>query len=324
MQLVCACFIDRPAVPITSKMIQVRTRLALALVVCISMCSVPASTQVFVSEGFDYDVGALDGQDGGTGFDGAWTAELGAQVIALDEDDELFFDIADGPTIAGGDRALQITGNDNNIVSRALETSVLQDEVYVSFLFRWDAGTQNNGDFAAWWHDNKNTGSHPNKPNIGLNANGSGNRDIMASINVGGGAQYSTDIEIGETYLIVGRFYKSDPGAGNAYDQFDLWVNPDLSEEGIPQATSSHSGAISDFDVIGMRSNRLDADDVILVDSLTYGDSFFDVVQSSPFAVPEPSPALLVGLALAGIAVARRPLRYHPPSCTSALTTRDA
>jgi len=280
---------------------------SLALALAVSILALPGvgTAATIAHEGFDYAVGELDGRDGGTGFAGAWTASTALTEVA-DPGTPLAFS-GGGITVDGGASALRVTGNQDDLAFRGLAAPISADEVFVSFLFRYDGALQDN-DFGVLWHDTGPGGSHTDRPNLGVKANqgdGSGAADVVARLQLSGSGQvYAVDVVAGETYFVLGRLHKSTSGAGSAFDRLDLWVNPAAGASGTPDATATGAGAIAGFDTIGVRTANVDAGDTFWLDELRYATSFADAVAGGS-AVPEPSRAALLATGLLGLALAR-------------------
>lgn len=218
-----------------------------------------------------------------------------------DPAEPLSYDVQQGAVVSGGEGALRVTGNSNNLAYRPLRGPVDADEVYVSVLFQAPSGTIGNNDFASFWFDNAVTGEHTAVPGVGLKGNQAtaeaSRADLFARPRMTGEA-YSENINGSRsTYFIVGRLWKSDPGS--AYNHFDLWVNPGFGDFLSPETTSVEMTSLSSFSHVGVRTANLDGDDQILFDELRIGASWDDVV---PAPVPEPASLLLLGSGLVGLA----------------------
>ena len=262
----------------------------------------PARASAIAHEGFAYALGELNGQNGGSGFSGGWIANTAITEV---DDPGISLSYAGGGTIVdGGSEALRITGNANDLAFRNLAVPAAADEVFVSFLFRYD-GTLDDNDFGVLWHDNVSTGSHTDRPNLGIKGNrgdGSGSEDVVARLQLSGSGQvYAVDLTAGQTYFILGRLHKTNPGASNDYDLFDIWVNPTAGTAGAPDLTASGAGAISGFDTIGIRAANIDVGDTFWIDEIRYATDF------TTATVPEPSTGLLLACGLIALAAPRSP-----------------
>jgi hypothetical protein len=285
----------------------VRARSTSALVASVLLAGgvLPASAIPLLQEDFSYAVGELNGQSGGSGFAGAWTAAAASTQI-VDPGTPLSYSVPGGSLIDGGNRALLLEGtsNSDNVLFRSLVTPIGADEIYMGFLFQVGTGSVGDNDFSVFWHDNAATGSHTSVPNLGLKGNegvgGGATNDLVARIDLAGPSAYSTNITVGQTYYVVGRLSKSVPGAANAFDRFALWVNPSAVDP-TPDATSAFTGSIASYDLLGMRTANLDADDDIYFDTIRYGTTWNDVV-----LVPEPGTGVILAFGLAALAARRR------------------
>jgi len=241
----------------------------LAAVWCDRAVATPIASDDFLDSDFDNE---LHGENGGAGWSGAWSASTGSTELV---------DVSYSYTVPGGglitaNSALQVSGNNNSLVSRSLASSQ-SDEVYISFLMNFADGAITNNDFTVWWFNDYNG------PNIGIKANqgdGSGPEDVVARTN--GGSVYSQDLGIDTTHLVVGHLYKS--GAGN-YDRYALWVDPAADDFASPDDTATGSSDISSFTTVGIRSVNLTGDDSINFAALRLGTEWTDVVEG---AVPPP------------------------------------
>lgn len=254
-------------------------------------------------ESFDYALGELDGRSGGEGLSGSWQANVGVTEIA-DPGTPLTYS-AGTISLDGGNRALRLTGSQDDAFHRTLTTAIDADSVYVSFLFRHE-GVLNDNDFLAIWHDDVATGSHTNRPNVGIKGNrgdGSGPEDVVARIQLAGSGQaYAAALQPGQTYLILGHLTRSVPGTGNDYDRFEIWVNPTADASGTPDLVATGAGTVASFSMIGGRTFGLDAGDVFWIDNLSYSTG----TTGFATAIPEAETALLLGVGLIGLGVAGR------------------
>lgn len=262
-------------------------RNSVALSICAGLGGLLAMTPAFssvllASDNFNtYATSGLNGQNGGTGWGGAWVDAnpVNANVVAVGG--------LDAPMIGNG---VRFTGNSDAAATRTLATA-LDGNIIVNFDFQFDAGTISNNDFMGLWFGSS-TG-----PNIGLKANCGGVSGCTADIfartsgtDAGGSFQ---NIVLGTSYRVMGYLQKT--GTSLVYNRFDLWVNPTASE--IANLTGSDAfdtgtSSISSFNMVGFRTANLSntaTADALLVDNLTLN------------RVPEPGTLALVGLALAGI-----------------------
>ena len=179
----------------------------------------------------------------------------------VEPEEPLVYAIPGGGFINGGDSALQFRNdseeetlaNNSNSLIREFDIPLEMDEVYVSYLYRYDGdGTETGGfiddnDFVVWWFGASNGPQFGLKGNFG---NGSAVDDFVGRVS---GAfappqqAYAPGIDISEeagtlndTWLVVGKISRADHSdAEGDYDQFDLWINPGPDDEGSPNATGT-------------------------------------------------------------------------------------
>ena len=266
------------------------------------------TAEVLVSESFDYDPGPIDGQEGGEGWGDIWLTsenlfDTEFKLDVIEPENPLIYAFPDGGFVNGGDRALLFSNDDPEAVlanetmalTRDFEDAVELDEVYFSFLYRYEGdGTETGGfiddnDFVVWWFNGAGG------PQIGLKGNfgnGSAPDDFVGRVS---GAfappqqAYAPGIDISEeagtlndTWLIVGKMSKADYSLEEGdYDQFDLWVNPGTGDEATPNATGTAVDDDSleiDLVTLGMRIFNEEPGDKMSWDELRIGESWEDVV----------------------------------------------
>ena len=194
---------------------------------------------------------------------------------------------------SGASQALVITGNDDNVAVRTLETRQYAD-VFVDFTLQY-SGTLGANDFVGLWFGNSNG------PNIGLKANcgttSSCTNDLFVrTVGSGGNYLFGSDLEAGKSYHVFGHLYKSGKN-GDYYDRFDAWLKPsadELMSFKTPDAKMEIKSTMTSFTSLGFRSANIDSNVSVSIDNLRVAN------------VPEPGSLALMGLAFAGLAAARR------------------
>ena len=129
-----------------------------------------ASADVLVSESFDYDPGPIDGQNGGDGWGDIWLTseaffDTDFKLEVVEPETPLIYGFPGGGFVNGGGQALLLANDDPEAVianetmalTRDLEEAIDLDEVYFSFLYRYEGdgtdtgGFIDNNDFVVWW-----------------------------------------------------------------------------------------------------------------------------------------------------------------------------
>ena len=277
-----------------------KNRLGLTLLVAAAWLPLVATTraELLIYEPFDYAPGPLDGQNGGTGFGGPWNvlSEFTFEVVQMDA--PLQYAVPGGATVDGGKQALRF-GNDEFGVTLDNELEALSrefaevyegNELYISYLYRYDPeGYIDVNDFVVWWF-NDDTG-----PQLGLKGeggDGSSTDDITGRVN----NQYQSpqqvfvpDVDIsdeagtmGADFLIVGKLaradYSDDP---DDYDEFSIWVNPGADEANSPHAVATgvpDSLLVTSLERLGMRAFNQEELDAMYWDEMRIGTTWDDVV----------------------------------------------
>lgn len=251
-----------------------KTLIALATALTFGIASA-APTVLSANDNFDaYPNGTIANATGGSGWAGAWQGSAQA-------------------TVDGG--ALVLSGANERAATRAVQAT--SGNVLVSFTVNV-AHVVTPNDFLGFWFDNTLSGAHTNVPNVGLKGNQGGSNSAADDLFVRlalNGEEYATNITAGVEYTILAFLQKE--GGSSTYNRFDLWVNPDandLSSLTNADATATGSTSLSSFSYIGFRTANLGAGETVRVDDLSLR------------TVPEPGSVALAGLALLGLAAARR------------------
>lgn len=274
-----------------------RSLLTAALAVAAGLASSsPASASTVALENFAYPTGNLHLRGGGTGWSAAWDAD--ASSFENVQSAGLTYDVGGGTIGADGSGALRLTGNADELAFRTI-APFDGDSLYVSFLFSLDNIAIDSADFLGLWFDNATGGQHnTNRPNVGI-ADDPSNEFYARFHSTPSGQNFlraGGRVTLDQTYFVVARLSKSNPGATSAYDRVSLWVNPGAWQSEQPLVTAQGTG-IASITHVGLRTANLDAGDALLFDELRLGTTWNDVV---PLAVPVPS-AAWAGIALLGL-----------------------
>lgn len=271
--------------------------LALAALACPT-----ASAALIAATSFD-DAdgdGELAGETGGFGWTTTGWAANTARTELVDPGGTMVAAVPGALSVDGGAWALEVNGT-STLTARALASSfdaTTHPDVYMSFLFRWEAGAVNGNDFAVFRYNTTDV-------NVGLKANeGPGGTDFVARFDTGHQAYGDEQIAIGETAFIAAHLADSD--ADGDYDSHAIWTNPAYTDAGSPEAIINGANFGATIDTITMRYVNLDGNDVLLFDELKLGTAWEDVMP------PIPEPATVSLLALGALALARRRRRRKP------------
>jgi len=269
-----------------------------------NLCAAPVAYDNFES----YAADGLNGNNGGSGWEAAWTASSGASVADVSANPLTY----DGGAFSfnGGNRAVNITGSFNPLFTREFANIGVAetDEVFFSFMFREESSDGIN-DFMNLWISND--ADRSNSGGIGLLSIADG--ELGARV-IANGSSASTNLSTTDpvnqqTYFLVGRFSRDgtdgDPFDPLRFDLMQLWINPtttDYALLGTPSASiDASSGINGDISFFGTRTVSIGSGDSYLIDDVRIGTDYLSVV-------PEPtSAALLLGAAgLLALRVRRR------------------
>jgi len=148
-------------------------------------------------------------------------------------------------------------------VSTTIDTfaSYSGDDVYIAFDVDWSSGAVGDNDFFVLWFN------HQNNQNIGIKGNrgnGSGPEDYLVRNYNGDSGAYSPTLATvpTEDLRLIGRLSKTASGAGQPYNEFSLWVDPDSDPTPVTTTNTPGSPATS-ISSAGIRSFGKDGSDVV-------------------------------------------------------------
>lgn len=272
---------------------------AISVLLLVSLAAAtPANAALLAYDPFDYAVGDLTGNSGGTGWSAAWAARTEMDVVAAS------LSYSKGEiTASGGSAAAQITSligsAQDNVANRTFAPQT--GDVYFSVLFKPAAGLDTN-DFLQFIV-NDDTDLH-NAGSVGLrNSTENGFFARIRTSSADTNAKSNVQAVLGNTYLLVGKFFKS---AGGSYDKMSVWVDPQTLAEPAASATVMSSSGSATVSYLTMRTSDMEVGDQFQFDELRIGTTWADVV---------PEPATLTLLALGAVVAAlrgRRPCRAFP------------
>lgn len=276
-------------------------RLASAIAVCLGLLFVPspaADAGLIATESFEgYAAGAgLDGQSGGGGaWTGPWSSKENATVVSGG------LSYANGAVIVGGSGlALQATFDPQEDITDGLYVRGIPDSadtVYMSLLFsdtvndEEDAATgelvDGSDDFIQWGLDDGT--ANPKTSIMRRNTT----FQVRSTTSAGNSGDSGIKSVVGDVFLLV---YKAEKTAGGNYDNVSLYVNPDsLTEPAVADAVSSVDSGMASVANFVARSAFHEPGDTFVIDEISIGTAWSDVV------VPEPSTVTLLVAGLFGL-----------------------
>jgi hypothetical protein len=285
---------------------------ALLASLCVASWGLPARAAIVANDTFAYATGTdLAGQNGGSGWAGAWSATETAATKATIIDvsgNPLSFTPVGGQAIAGGNQALEVkldTGmSGNNRAGARQLASPLQQTFYAGYLFRYD-GTDfggGNNTFTLHLSDSAtnqssfNFGVRGNTPGSATAPPAGGPQEFVVRSGTGtpvAGAFGGGDLVNGKEYFLLAKLTYS----GTNYDQIDVWVDPPVNP-GTPNLTLSlaaGTGLTQINHVFFRQAANQASDDVFVADGLVIGQSLSDLI------VPEPTALTLLAGACFGL-----------------------
>jgi hypothetical protein len=235
----------------------------------------PSRAGFLVEDKFSYGNNVnLAGQNGGTGWGGAWASAGGTAKVVQN--------------------ALQLSGNDNNIAKRSLGSTITGTQnVFVSFLLSSvgkDKVGDSSGSFLGLWFG-PSAGDHTSVPNFGLRTTSGSGNDLFARQS-GTGATYAPNSNVvnGKTYLLVAELVSN----GSMFVGMKFGVNP-TSEASLSTVISGALNLTS-FSQIGFRTAYLSHKAILQVDNLRITDDFKTAIGKPPGVATPAPPAVLLAL----------------------------
>ena len=268
-----------------------------------------AQATLFESDSFNYTGTALAGQNGGSGWNGAWFTTAGSQTNSLSNDGISLnypntWESPLTPLTPSGSRVLTAppTGqaSTSRLLTQTIPLNVDGTVAYVSALIKknqLNGGGTNSDNILLEFTDNLGN------RRFGIGIEGTGDKPWL---NANGSTTPSTGpaVNPGDTYFIVGKIVSSATGNdtaflkvyGTGYSSQVTVAEPTTWDATLTESTS----AILDRIRIRIDSGN-NAGNPGEVDEIRIADSWTDVV-----SVPEPSSLALLGLAVFARAILKR------------------
>lgn len=190
--------------------------------------------------------------------------------------------------------AKTISTNSDSIVKYDL-SSAQTGGVMVDYTFSF-TGTLQDNDFLGFWFGNYQG------PNFGMKANcGSGCANDLFVRDSGSGGVFlnNSNLTAGTQYHLMAYLHKTN--GASFYNTIDMWLDPTADEmtslTGADITSTDKVAdkyAVSSFNTVGFRSANIDNGVVLTVNGVSVN------------AVPEPGTVTLLGIAAAGLGMARR------------------
>lgn len=260
-----------------------------------ALIAVSAEAALIASEDFEgKTLGGLNGQGGGSGFAGTWSADAQVSVVAS----TLSYTNGD-VGVDGGSKALEAVFANADIVGNLFSRTLVTPQsgtVYLSLLYREVVNPVFGNDFIQVGFQN----TDPDQPLASvLRRNGA--YQVRTGTSSPAGNTVGATVADFSTHLLV---MKAEKVSGSStYNRISLFVDPSsLTEPGTATNVVNASGGLSTIGLLTARTAFHAANDTLQIDSLRVGEDWADVVT----AVPEPSSGILIGLGCLGWALRRR------------------
>lgn len=259
-----------------------RTITTLLAVLTLAVAYSSASAAIIVEERFDYTTGSnLPGQNGGTGFDGAWVDTYtsgGNKEVTIDSNGQAF---ADHNGSAARDLLNPVTSGVRYI---AFKATFINDHS-TALIMRWGTGTRIRlGTAAPAGNDYAN------------------NPSTVTISHRTGGDTYLHDVDNTERLYVIEVDQTSTTPIGGPLDVLKVWVDP--TSQADPYAVMLSETSL-EFNNIFMTANRVagnaSTEIEFRMDDFVIADTFFEAS-----GVPEPATMALLGIGGAATLLRRK------------------
>lgn len=303
--------------------VNVTMRIISLILAIVLTAGTAARADIFATATFeDNTLGALDGQAGGTGFQGNWIAKSGSGTASdystvISPTVQMNYSGTDF-SVSGGSKAVMLTGNSNDSsASRQLQSALPvgtgnTEVLYYRFLFRYNQGVLAADDRALvavtefmgkdsdagnpWWAEVRAGMKGTNAEDFMLRTEGDNPTDTYTG---------PTDLSPSDdTYMFVVKYHKAGDANPFYYD-YDLYVNPtskttEDAEYEIIEKGGYHMGRYADIDWLSLINRGLDttgtsSPDQVYIDDVVIADTWEEAVTG----VPEPITLSLFGIGAA-------------------------
>jgi hypothetical protein len=112
------------------------------LITALGLLSMPVTAQaaLLAYDGFNYSAGNVNGDNGGMGWNGSWTASASPVYATVVTGTSLSYS-GGSISVSGSGTALSITGGGDGVLNRGFVGTASGGEIYFSFLFQAVAGS---------------------------------------------------------------------------------------------------------------------------------------------------------------------------------------